>query len=538
MIILGFDSNPKEKALQKLPHILTIDLGTGGPKVALFTSIGELVAHTFAPTPIHLKPNGGAEQDPAEWWAAIKTAASELWSKVKVDPASVIAVNVTSQWSGTVAVDKNGDPLMNSIIWMDSRGAPYIEKITDGAIKVEGYAVGKIMAWLKKTGGAPGQSGKDPLAHILYIRDKHPEVYQKTHKFLEPKDYLNLKLTGQFASSFETITLHWVTDNRDINNIKYDEKLLKLTTLDRNKLPDLKASTDILGKITPEAAKDLGVTPDASVVMGTPDLQSAAVGSGAVLDFQAHLYIGTSAWLTCHVPFKKTDINHNMAALPSALPGKYFIANEQETAGECLDFLKENVFYAKDALSEAEAPEDFYVRLDQLATETPAGAEKLMFFPWLYGERSPIEDHSVRGGFFNLNLRHNRAHMVRAVMEGVACNSRWLLMYVEKMVKKQFDAVNMIGGGAKSDIWCQIHADVFNRPIRKVKLPILANSRGAAYLAALALNTLKIEDIPQKIEIEQTFRPNPDNRKLYDDLFTEYVDFYKRNKKAYKRLNS
>lgn len=523
--------------MSKLPYILTIDLGTGGPKVALFTAAGELVAHTFAPVPIHLKPNGGAEQDPDEWWSAIKTAAAELWTQVSVDPKEVIAVNVTSQWSGTVAVDKSGNHLMNSIIWMDSRGAPYIEKITDGVIKIEGYGVGKILGWLKKTGGAPGHSGKDPIAHILYIQHEHPKVYQQTHKFLEPKDYLNLKLTGQYASSYETITLHWVTDNRDIHNIKYDEKLLKLSTLDRAKLPDLKGATDILGPLTASAAADLGVTTEAKVVMGCPDIHSAAIGSGAVLDFQAHLYIGTSSWLTCHVPYKKTDIDHNMAALPSALPGKYFIANEQETAGECLDFLKDNIFYAKDGLSEAEAPADFYPRLDKLAESIPAGAEKLMFLPWLYGERSPIEDHSVRGGFFNMNLRHTRAHLVRAVLEGVALNSRWLLMYVEKMVKKQFDAVNMIGGGAQSDIWCQIHADVFNRPIRKVKQPILANSRGAAYLAALALGTLKVEDIPQKIEIEKTFTPNAANRRVYDALFKEYVDYYKRNKKAFKRLN-
>ena len=522
---------------EKLSHILIIDLGTGGPKVSLFTTLGDFVAHAFSPTPIELLPEGGAEQSPAGWWEAIKTAAAELWSKVEVAPESVVAVNVTAQWSGTVLVDTQGNPLMNAIIWMDSRGAPYIEKITDGLIKVSGYGVGKILGWLKKTGGAPTHSGKDPIAHILYIQNELPEIYAKTHKFLEPKDYLNLKLTGKFASSFETITLHWVTDNRDIHNVKYDEKLLKVSTLDRTKLPELKKATDLLGTITPKAARDLGITPNAQVVMGCPDLHSAAIGSGAVLDFQAHLYIGTSSWLTCHVPWKKTDIDHNMAALPSALPGKYFIANEQETAGECLDFLKDNVFYAKDALSKADAPEDFFPRLDQLATETPAGANGLLFLPWLYGERSPIEDHSVRGGFFNLNLRHTRADIARAVMEGVALNSRWLLMYVEKLVKKQFEAINMIGGGAKSEIWCQIHADVFNRTIHQVKDPILANSRGAAYLASLALGTLKLEDIPQKTQIQKTFTPNPQNTKMYDGLFAEFVDFYKRNKKAYQRLN-
>ncbi|MCB9235292.1 MAG: xylulose kinase [Bacteroidia bacterium] len=520
------------------PLILTIDLGTGGPKAALFTAAGELVGHAFAETPIQLLPGGGAEQDPADWWRAIKSAIQQLLSQVRVDPASIVAMNVTAQWSGTVAVDKEGNPLMNAVIWMDSRGSKQIKELVKGPLMVEGYAVNKILGWLRKTGGAPGHAGKDPLAHILFIKANYPEVYAKTHKFLEPKDYLNLKLTGIFAASYDSITLHWVTDNRKINEVRYDEGLLKMSTLDRAKLPDLNPPNQVLGTLTAEVARELGLSPDTKVISGTPDLQSAAVGSGAVLDFQPHLYVGTSSWLVCHVPWKKTDIDHNMASLPAAIPGRYFIVNEQETAGECLDFFKDNILYPRDALSQEEAPADFFRRINELAASVPAGSNRLIFMPWLYGERSPIEDHYVRGGFFNMGLDHTRAHLVRAIMEGVACNSRWLLRYVEKMCKRQFEAINFIGGGAQSEIWCQIFADVFDRPIRQVEDPILANARGAAFLASMALGLLKLEDIPQKIKIRKTFTPNPQNHQVYDNLFREYVQIYKRNKKAYKRLNS
>jgi len=276
---------------------------------------------------------------------------------------------------------------------------------------------------------------------------------------------------------------------------------------------------------------------DVQVVMGSPDVHSAAVGSGAVRDFEAHLYIGTSSWLTCHVPFKKTDIFHNLAALPSAIPGRYLLTNEQESAGHCLQFLRDNLFFHQDELSIGEAPENAYKLFDQIAERTPAGSEKLIFTPWLYGERAPVDDHLVRGGFFNQSLQTTREHMVRAVFEGVAFNSRWLLKYVEQFIGRQLEAVNFVGGGAKSDVWCQIYADIFNRPIRQMKDPIEANVRGAALLASAALRYMSYEEIASHVEVTRTYTPNPDHRNLYDELFAEFLAIYENNKKSYARLN-
>ena len=518
-------------------YILTIDLGTSGPKLALFTTSGKLIDHEFERVELLLFPNGGAEQRPEDWWTSIKLAAHRLLNKVNFSADKIVAICCTSQWSGTVAVDKSGKALMNAIIWMDARGAPYVRKIAGGIINFEKYDVAKLATWIHLTGGVPSNSGKDPVGHILYIKNECPKVYKKTHKFLEPRDYLNLRLTGKFASSYETITLHWVTDNRSINNIDYSPQLLKITTLKRKKLPDLYSSIDVLGRILPDVAKELGLPEHVKVVMGTPDVQSAAIGSGAVRDYEPHLYIGTSSWLTCHVPFKKTDLLHNMATLPSAIPGKYFIANEQETAGACLNFLKNSLFFPEDELDNSPAPEDFYKKIDLLAALSPPGSRGVIFTPWLNGERSPMDDHHLKGGFFNLALDSKRCDMVRAVLEGVALNARWLLQYVEKMVKKEFQAVNFIGGGAQSPFWCQLIANVFDRPIRQVKDPIVANSRGAAYLAAVALGHLTFDEIAEKIEIEQIYTPNPHYRKLYSNLFKEFVAIYTQNKAMYKRLN-
>lgn len=517
--------------------VLAIDLGTSGPKVALVTVHGRVRDCRVGTITTHILPGGGAEQDPEEWWTAVRTTTHQLLADHPNAVANIKGIGCTSQWSGTVAVDGHGRHLMNAIIWMDSRGAPYAQAITNGKIKIEGYGLRRLFTWLRLTGGIPVRSGKDSIAHILYIKHHYPEIYRQTYKFLEPKDYLNLRLTGLFASSVDAITLHWLTDNRDIDHIHYDPTLIQYATMDRDKLPDLKRAVDILGPLQAEAAQELGLPPHIPVIMGTPDIQSAAIGSGAVRDYEPHLYIGTSSWLTCHVPFKKTDLFHNMASLPSAIPGKYFIANEQETAGACLAFLRDNILNADDALACDQPVGNMYAIFDAMVAQAPVGSEKVIFTPWLHGERTPVDDHLVRAGFYNLSLRTTRAHLIRAVFEGVAYNSRWLLQYVEKFAKRPLNNIHMIGGGANSAIWCQIHADVLNRTIKQVQDPIEANVRGVGLLTAVALGYTTFADINTQVPIVQVYEPDPANRQIYDELFATFETIYRQNKKIYTQLN-
>ena len=236
---------------------------------------------------------------------------------------------------------------------------------------------------------------------------------------------------------------------------------------------------------------------------GTPDLQSAAIGSGATRDFQAHLYVGTSSWLTCHVPFKKTDMLRNIASLPSAIPGRYFVADEQETAGAALTFLRDRVLFGGDP------PADAYREFDRMAAAAPPGSGGVIFTPWLYGERTPVEDRFVRGGFHNLSLSAGRPELVRAVLEGVALNSRWLLQAVERFTRRRLEPIRFIGGGARSDVWCQIFADVLGRTIEQVADPVNANARGAAMLAAVALGELNFDQVPERVRVARSYAPDP-----------------------------
>lgn len=522
----------------KMKYVLAVDLGTSGPKTALISIHGEVVTDAFEETPVILLPGGGAEQDPEGWWKAIMSTAKQVLARRLVPADDIIAVSVTTQWSGTVPVDGNGRHLMNAVIWMDSRGAEPLKEKLNGFPRFEGYPLRQVLTWLRLTGGAPALSGKDSISHIVWIQKNCPDIYRDTYKFLEPKDYINMRLTGRFAATFDSILLHWVTDNRDPDRVDYSDRLIRMIGIDREKLPDLIRAVDVLGPLKKDVASELGLRPGTPVIGGTPDVQSACVGSGAVRDYEGHLYIGTSSWITAHVPFKRTDLLHSMGSFPSPIPGRYLILTEQECAGKCLMWLRDNVLYHKDELLQQEKAPDIYKVMDRIVSRIPAGANNVIFTPWLYGERTPVEDRHIRSSLFNLSLENTREDIARAVFEGVALNQKWLLTYVEKFMKRPVRALNFIGGGANSDVWSQILSDVMNITIRQVKDPIFSNARGVAFLAALALGHITVEDISRHIKIKAEYRPNPDHRRIYDSLFREYVNLYKSQRKACARINS
>lgn len=515
--------------------VLAIDLGTGGPKAAIVTTAGQILGSAFQPVRLIVTRGGGVEQRPAEWWAAAVAAARRALAAAGGEgrlPA-IDAVAVTGQWAGTVAVGDDGEPLCDALTWMDARGAAAARAAAAaGPIRVAGYGPLRLARWIRLTGGAPSLSGRDPLGHILYLRDERPEIYAAAATFLEPVDWLNFKLTGRAACSADTATLHWLTDTRDLGNVRYDDRLLRLAGIDRGKLPELLPSASVVGSLAPGPAAELGIEPGPPVVSATGDTMSAAVGSGAVADHAGHLYVGTSSWIQCHVPFKRTDALRSIATLPAALPGRYLVSCEQQTAGASLERLREEWLAGT---PEATAG---YAGLDALAATAPPGAGKVIFTPWLNGERTPVDDHRVRGGFHNLSLETSRAQLVRAVLEGVALNARWMLDGVERFVRQPFADLRFIGGGALSPLWCQIFADVLDRRILRVADPVNANVRGAAFLAGLALDELAPADIPARAPVDAAYDPDPATRATYDELSRELRALYKRTRGIYARLNA
>jgi xylulokinase len=503
---------------------LAVDLGTGGPKVGFVRFSGEILWHDHQTVETIWSPGGGASQDATTWWQLICEAVRRGLGSGAVRASEIEAVSCTGQWASTVPVDSTGEPVGECVLWMDSRGAPYSRKVIGG--HVAGYAPRPALQWIRRSGGAPTSSGADPIGHILYFQNERPEVVAKTAYYLEPVDFLSMRFTGRVTASHASMTASWLTDNRHLDLMAYDPVLVRLSGIDESRLPPLVPTGSVVGAVAPAVAEMLGLPEGVKVVTGTPDLHSAACGAGAVRDFDTHLAISSTAWIGAPVPFKKTDPLHSIVSVPGLSASQYLIANNHETGGLCLQWLRDKLFpgssYA-DVLAEAEG--------------SPVGAGKVIFTPWLNGERSPVDDRRARGGFHNVSLSATRADIARAVLEGVAFNNLWLHEACESFAGRRLDPIRIIGGGAQSDAWCQIHADVMDRTIERVALPLHANLRGAAVFAGLSLGAISTADVASLIGVERTFSPNSSTRAVYDQLYGEFPRLYKSQRSMFSRLN-
>ena len=477
-----------------------------------------------------------AEQEPEDWWRALVGAAGELFARMPEARQRVAAVCCSTQGEGTVCVDRDGRAIGRALTWLDMRGAAAIARRAGGPVRIAGYGPLKLWRWLRLTGGAPALSGKDSAGHIAFIRDCEPKRYDAAYKFLNVLDYLNLRLTGRFAATRDSILTAWVTDNRG-GVVRYDFGLIGRLGIDRDRLPEIVGATDALGPLTADAADALGLTRNVVVIAGAIDNSAVAVGAGAVRDFETHLYLGTSSWLGAHLPFKKTDLMSKIAAVPCAIEGRYLATALQSSAGSNLSFFRDRILYHPDELLRDEQRPDVYQALDRIAAAVPAGARGLLYTPWLFGERAPVEDANLRAGLLNLSLEHSRADIVRAFLEGVAFNTRWMLEPFERFVGRPDAPVTAVGGGAQSDLWCQIIADATGRPVRQPETPIQANAMGAAFIAGVGLGALTFGDVPALMRWRREYAPDKRFRTLYDERFAVFKDAYRRLAPLYRRLN-
>ncbi|MDR3367553.1 FGGY-family carbohydrate kinase [Rhodoferax sp.] len=526
---------PSDTTSQSL--VLAVDLGTSGCKCALVSLDGTVRAWAFRPVKLHVQ-GALAEQEPHDWWMAFLESAGEILADDAQLRSRVVAVCCSTQTEGTVCVDRNGQHIGRALTWLDSRGSAAVTRRVRGrAFNIEGYAPLKLWRWLRLTGGAPSLSGRDSAGHMVYLRDEEPERYARTYKFLNVLDYLNLRLSGRFCTTQDSIVTSWITDNRDPNHIHYDAGLIRLLGLDADKLPEIVHSTDVLGPLLPEVVQALGLSPKTVVIGGAVDNSAVAVGA-AVGDYETHLYLGTSSWLGSHVPFMKTDVRHKIAAIPGAVDGRYLAMALQSTAGANLSFLRDRILYHPDELASDEEHPAVYEVLNQIAARVPPGARGLIYTPWLLGERTPVDDPCLRAGLLNMSLEHSREDIFRAFLEGVALNTRWMLEPFARLLGRDAGIITAVGGGAQSDVWCQIMADVTGQPIRQLAAPIQANAIGAAFIAGVGMGALRFADLGHLRQARHTYEPSSALRRLYDDKFETFKEVRTRLAPLYRRVNS
>jgi xylulokinase len=514
--------------------VLAVDLGTGGPKTAYVALSGEVIDHEHRRVEMRTLPEGGAVEDPEEWWRAVVASARELADRGAVDPARIVAVACTGQWGSTVPVDAEGRAVAECMLWLDQRAHRLSRRRLGGRLAVDGYRPRVALEWIRRSGGAPTPQGNDPLGHRLWFEHEDPAVYARTATFLEPIDYLNLRLTGRVAATQATMLLSWLTDNRSLDATAYDPVLVRMAGTDARRLPPLRPIRSVVGPVTPEVAGLLGVPPDTPVVTGLPDLHATALGSGAVEDHHGHIAISTSAWVGCHVPDKRTSLANQMATVPAALPDRYVLVNNHDCGGVSLEWLRDLVVAPDDGLGRGDPtlPE-----LDAVAASVPAGANGVMFVPWLKGERSPVADTAMRASFLNLGIDTGRPEMVRAVLEGVSHQVRWIVEASEKVLKHPLRDLRIVGGGAQSDVWCQIQADVLGRPLHRVEQPLLACVRGAGLFAGLVLGRLDTSSLADRSPLERTFRPERNASTLMEARHQQFLSLHRAQRGLYHSLN-
>jgi xylulokinase len=516
-------------------HVLVIDLGTGGPKVGLVDAEGRVAACTSAPVKLFFLPDGGAEHDPVEWWSSIKSCVKKVLQASGVSPKKIIAVAVTSMWSVTLPVDDRGQPLMKVMSWMDMRGARHNRDIVKGFPEVQGYKLSVLLRYVDKHGFPPSPS--DALGHILFIKHERPDIYKRTYKFFEPMDYINMRLTGRFAATQNTMLPVLVVDNRRLDRTEYDPWLVKMSTIDREKLPDLLPIDGIVGNLTPAAARELGLSPDTVVVCGVNDNSTSAVGAGSIGDAEPAAVMGSSGHMSFHLPFRKTDIAHTISTIPSGIKGSYLFWADLANNGKVLDTCLKILLCNQDRLDAGGVPAEEYAHAGRIAGVVPPGSGGVLFLPWFNGSISPGQDEYLRGAFLNLSHNTGRGQLMRAVFEGLAMNWRWLRAPAEKLAGRTFEYWRLTGGGALSDVWAQIMADVVGIPMHRQDNPRIHNVIGMGLLAFSRLGKVKVEDIPHMIKFDRIFDPDPKNRAVYDHMYAQFTAARERIRPVMHALN-
>jgi xylulokinase len=470
------------------------DLGTGGDKAVLVDADGHIRAMAFVPYGLdHPRPDW-AEQDPATYWSAVCESTRTVMERSGVDPGRVKGVGFAAQMLTQVPLDASGAPTRQAISWLDARAEAEAARIVR---RLGGRQLVRFVA-----GAVP--SAKDVVAKWAWIRDNEPDVWDRTAALTDATGYLVARSTGVVCADH---TAGGGTGMIDRSKRTWSRPLLTASGLGgrdvRRRLPALRGCSEVVGGLSPVAALELGLVAGTPVVAGVGDVPAAQVGSGAVLEGQAHVCLGTSAWL-CVTTSAVADLPaHGVFSLPAADPSTFATVGEMETAGECLDWFARVLFPDADESSGVAA-------LVASAAGAPSGCDGLTFAPWLFGERAPVNDPTLRATFLGLSLQHTRAHLARAVLEGVAHNLRWLLDAVAAKGMGP-SRLRVIGGGVRSPLWMQTIADVTGLAVDTLDHPQYAGARGAALLAAVGTGTIaSVADVAGLSVVAETYEPTSD----------------------------
>lgn len=492
-------------------YLLAHDLGTTGDKATLFTAKGELVASSYLEySTVHPEPTW-AEQNPNDWWNAFVTATKSLLSKSKVSSRDILGLSFSGQMLGCLPVDEKGVVLRPSIIWMDQRSVKQAEHIRRKVGEEQYY---------KTTGNRI--SPTYTISKILWLRENQPEIYRRAYRFLQAKDYITYRLTGNFVTDYSDASLAGMLD---VNKRKWAYELLEELEIPAEKLPELHPSVHVVGQIERAVAKETGLSSEMPVVVGGGDGPCAAVGAGVVRAGQAYNYVGASSWIAICTEKPLFDPQMRIFNQWHLDPNKVSPTGTMQTAGNAYRWLRDEI--CQKEVSEArEQGVSAYKLMDEKAERVEAGSKGILFLPYLMGERSPWWNPNARGVFFGIALGHKRENLIRAVLEGVTFNLRVILDAFEEQGASVND-VRVIGGGARSKLWRRMMADIYGKTILVPAYLEEATSLGAAIAAGVGVGVYRsFEAAERLVNLVEAIHPNANLHARYEPLYKYFRKLY------------
>jgi len=531
--------------MEKQACILSFDIGTTSTKACLYQlgSSIKLLGSAMEEYPIDIRDGGRAEQDPEDWVQALIHSSRQILQKTLIAPGDIAGISFSSQMQGLVLTDQKGMHLRPAMSYMDQRAVKVKAAFRKG-FAIDDIGLGALLKTIHITGIAP-TSVKDPLWKYLWVKQEEPDIFSRVSYWLDVKDYLIFRLTGRAIATRDSACATALYDNRPGKH-RWDRRLCRIYGVNPQHLPHIIESHQVAGELTASMAERLGLKQGTPVFGGGGDASTIGLGAGAVQNQQGHIYMGTSGWISVLISKRKLDIARKIASITCAFPDRYHYFCEQETSGKCLEWVKDHLALDEidiylNKISVADDPESVYENLfdylNQIIRETPPGAQGILFAPWLHGSRSPFEDPLARGMFFNLGLKTGKRDMIRAVVEGLAYNSRWMLESIEKKITCH-QVLRFVGGGALSPVTAQIMADITGKELEVPEQPHHAGALGAALIAGFGLGLYSsMEEAARGIPVVQRFRPDAANRLLYDKQYRVFKELYYRNKKLFARMN-
>lgn len=486
-------------------YIVAHDLGTSGNKATLYSLDGKLIKSTVFSYDLITGENNVAEQRADDWWKAVCETTKSLLDGIK--NTEVAAVSFSGQMMGCLCVNDKGEPLHNALIWADMRSANQERVIRNNIDEQEFYRI---------TGHRISSSYS--LTKLMWLKDNEPAVYKNTYKMLNAKDYIIFKLTGRFVTEPSDASS---TCLMDLNTLKWSDEITDISGVDKNKMPVIIRSVDIAGTVTREASVLCGLAEGTPVVCGGGDGCCAAVGTGIVKEGVANCCLGTSSWISLATVKPICDENMTTFNFAHIVPGYIMPCGTMQTGGGALSWIVDTIFHGFNNVKN-----EIYSLVNKEVALSPVGAKKLIFLPYLIGERSPRWNDKAKGTFMGLTLNHNRGDMLRSVMEGVGYNLDIILNTFRKS-GSNIDNLLLIGGGARNKIWQQILADILGVSVYVPNYLEEATSMGAAITAGVGIGAFENFDVADKfIKITEENRPNKENNDKYDDMKKLFEETY------------